>query len=317
MGRVRDTYPEGSDLFTGFAAADDLPRLVENDAVVVATHHASAGWLRRIARALPSVVPAYYVQDYEPLFAADADRAAAAAMTYTALPGQVLFAKTDWLCELLSELHDVPVAKVEPSLDAELFHARERRPSGPVRLTAMLRPRTPRRAAATTAETLSAVAARHGDDVVVNTFGCDPAAARAVDPDGVAQHAGILRRGDVARLLRDTDVFVDCSWYQAFGRTALEAMACGATAVLPAVGGAGEFAEHRTNAMIVDTLKPRAVADAIGELVADRSLLSSLQRAAVDAAARYSCERAALSEYVLFAGTWLRRRVGGGAASKR
>jgi hypothetical protein len=69
--------------------------------------------------------------------------------------------------------------------------------------------------------------------------------------------------------------------------------------------------------MVVDTLKPRAVADAIGELVADRSLLSSLQRAAVDAAARYSCERAALSEYVLFAGTWLRRRVGGGAASKR
>ena len=61
----------------------------------------------------------------------------------------------------------------------------------------------------------------------------------------------------MAELLRESDVFLDMSVYQAFGRTALEAMACGATAVVPKVGGVWEFVEHGHNALAVDTLSPK------------------------------------------------------------
>ncbi len=66
---------------------------------------------------------AYYVQDYEPLFAApESSRSDRALLSYRAIPDLLLFAKTDWLCHLVSALHGVPVAKVAPSLDRELFH---------------------------------------------------------------------------------------------------------------------------------------------------------------------------------------------------
>ncbi len=95
-------------------------------------------------------------------------------------------------------------------------------------------------------------------------------------------------------------MFLDMSVYQAFGRTALEAMACGATAVVPAVGGVWEFVEQRHNALAVDTLDSEAALGALSELVGDRVLLERLQAGARATAERYSAARAALSEYVLF-----------------
>ena len=52
---------------------------------------------------------------------------------------------------------------------------------------------------------------------------------------------GTLKRQEVADLLGRCDVFIDLSDYQAFGRTALEAMACGCTSVVPMHGGAEEY----------------------------------------------------------------------------
>ena len=114
------------------------------------------------------------------------------------------------------------------------------------------------------------------------------------------RHLGLLSRQEVAELLRQSDVFLDMSVYQAFGRTALEAMACGATAVVPAVGGVWEFVEHERNALAVDTLSPEGALQALGTLVSDRELLKQLKANALTTASRYSAIRAALSEYVLF-----------------
>jgi glycosyltransferase involved in cell wall biosynthesis len=52
---------------------------------------------------------------------------------------------------------------------------------------------------------------------------------------------GLLkRRRDLADLYRDSDVFVDMSWWQAFGRSAVEAMATGCVPIMPSLG-AGSF----------------------------------------------------------------------------
>jgi len=149
--------------------------------------------------------------------------------------------------------------------------------------------------------------------VRVHTFGCYADELREILPraqDILERHLGVLTRAQVAERLRETDVFLDMSVYQAFGRTALEAMACGATAVVPAVGGVWEFVEHRRNALAVDTFETGQALGALGELVTDRELLRALKAGARASAARYSIVRAALSEYLAFERAH-RRRFGG------
>jgi glycosyltransferase involved in cell wall biosynthesis len=51
-----------------------------------------------------------------------------------------------------------------------------------------------------------------------------------------------LSRSEVAALLRNSDIFLDLSDFQAFGRTAIEAMASGCIPVVPNKGGTDEFA---------------------------------------------------------------------------
>jgi glycosyltransferase involved in cell wall biosynthesis len=173
----------------------------------------------------------------------------------------------------------------------------------------MVRPRTARRQPLATIAVLEELLARHPGEVRVSTFGCYTDELRELLGAGapgsgseaiIERHLGLLSRAEVAELLRESDVFLDCSVYQAFGRTALEAMACGATAVVPNVGGVWEFVRQGENALAVDTLSPQAALQALSELTHDRKLLRRLQAGALDTAAGYSAIRAALSEYVLF-----------------
>ncbi len=92
------------------------------------------------------------------------------------------------------------------------------------------------------------------------------------------------------------------SVYQAFGRTALEAMACGATAVVPNIGGVWEFVEPRTQRARRGHAEPRGrPVGALGSLVSQpRAAGTPAGQAPCATAERYSATRAALSEYVLF-----------------
>lgn len=49
------------------------------------------------------------------------------------------------------------------------------------------------------------------------------------------------QRVAVATVLRRTDLFIDLSWWQAFGRSGLEAMACGTLSIMPLTGAASEI----------------------------------------------------------------------------
>jgi glycosyltransferase involved in cell wall biosynthesis len=115
--------------------------------------------------------------------------------------------------------------------------------------------------------------------------------------------------------LRASDVFLDASIYQAFGRTGLEAMACGCTSILPRTGGVGEYAIDGENALLVDTTDLEATYAALAGLARDPERVAMLQASAVLTAKRYSVMGAALSEYTLFAAAH-RRRVGTRRASQ-
>jgi Glycosyl transferases group 1 len=273
--------------------------------VVVATEYPSVDLLVELSRERPSLVCAYYVQDYEPLFAAQGSpRADRALLSYRAIPDMLLFAKTEWLRGVVSALHGVRVAKVAPSLDRELFHARGRlESSGALRVAAMIRPRTPRRRPAATLRTLELIADALGDRAQLLTFGCDEESFTQLhqqtgSPIG---HLGLLSRAEVSELMRRCDVFIDASAYQAFGRTGLEAMACGAVPVLPALGGVHEYAVDGENAAIVGDCSDAKLAQTVIDLGRDDDpTLRRLRDAGLRVAQRFSIERAARSQLELF-----------------
>ena len=296
------TY-RGDARFPGVSDSSLTDAVADAD-VAVATEYPSVELLARVAHKRPDLVCAYYVQDYEPLFAApETSKSDRALLSYRAIPGQVLFAKTHWLCNIVSELHGLPVAKVRPSLDRELFHARGRVESANViRVAAMIRPRTPRRRPATTLAALARIGEELGEAAHLVTFGCDESSFVELQ-GGVARgvsHLGLLGRGEVAELMRRCDVFIDASAYQAFGRTGFEAMACGAVPVLPALGGVREFAVDDENALILGGASEAAIARAVIELAHDRPRLEAMRDAGVIRAQEFSVERAARSQLDLF-----------------
>jgi GT2 family glycosyltransferase len=304
MDRARAVYPDADDIFEPFTDALDLAVRTEDADVISATHNKSVAMVAAARELRDDFLPAYYVQDYEPFFtqadSADVDEAIA---SYTAIDGMLLFAKTHWLCNVVGDRHGLYVAKVEPSIDKAVYRpSSSPRTTGPLRVAAMIRPRTPRRQPYSTIQLLKRLRADYGAGVEVETFGCHAQELATVtqDPELTAGHRGLLGREAVAELLAGCDVFLDMSLYQAFGRTALEAMACGATAVLPRTGGAWEFAVDEHNALLVDTADRDGAYRALASLVGDRDRVERMRAAALQTAERYSILRAALSEYLVF-----------------
>lgn len=282
--------------------------------IAVATIFTSVKLVAEIVEALPWILPAYYVQDYEPLFFEEGDPLRNEAYeSYTRIPGAFLFAKTSWICRTIEKAHDVPVCKVEPSIDHEVYSLegpRVAEADGTICVTAMIRPRTPRRGAARTMKLLSMLKARFGAQVTIRIFGCDENSPDFLELDSDFEFVshGILTRPEVAALLRSANVFIDLSDYQAFGRTGLEAMACGALAVVPQAGGGSEYAIDGLNAVVVDSLDVQSAADKIIAVLGDRAQVARLQLRAIETASRYSPHRAAIKELTVLAPALCARR---------
>jgi len=251
---------------------------------VVATAFSSFAWL-------PASGPicGYYIQDYEPwFFPPDDPRRAEAEATYRLRPEVRRFTKSRWNARHLEATGGLPAVVIGPSVDAALF-----RPApgtlpegfgGPLRITAMVRPATPRRQPALTAAVLQAIRGRCGAGVALSAFGAEPAelAAAGLDMRGI-DCLGRLDRAGMAALLRRNEVFLDLSDYQAMGLTALEAMASGCAVLVPQQGGATEYAEAGAAALVADTADPAAAIAAALRLVEDATLRTGLRRRAVEA----------------------------------
>ena len=248
--------------------------------VVVATEAPSAGLVDDHVRSRDGVVGAYYVQDYEPLFAPEGGPSAdTAILSYRRAASLLLFAKTHWVANTVGSAHTVPVAKVSPSLDRGVFHATDRGGDPtPIRVAAMIRPRTPRRRAAETVSALARLKGSLGKNVECLGFGCTIDEFEALPGSEGVECLGVLSREEVAQLLRSCDLFLDMSKYQAFGRTGLEAMACGCVPILPIVGGVTEYAVEDWNALVVDTGDQDQVEAAATALIEDPERLRRLRR---------------------------------------
>jgi glycosyltransferase involved in cell wall biosynthesis len=247
---------------------------------------------------------AYYVQDYEPLFCALGSKEwQDSRKSYTLLPDALTFAKTRFLCELVEQNHHRVTEKVSPSIDHGIYYPGARVEKGPLVISAMLRPKTPRRAPRRTARILETLAATLGTGVEFVTFGCQKEELweAGIRLSERIEHRGPLSRNEVAAVLRASDLFLDLSDYQAFGRTGLEGMACGCIPVLPLFGGAVEFLIHWVNGYLVDTRSDDEIlriVNTFAGLPAD--VRGRMRNAAIETSLNYSVEKAAFSEFKLF-----------------
>ena len=309
-GAILTTYPElehhGIPVPI-FKNAADLANAIGKSDIAIATTAPSAMLLSQSLEQMEASArprAAYYVQDYEPLFfTPGTPEWQASRNSYTCLPDALLFAKTNWLVDVVHANHGKTVRKVKPSIDHATFYPRARQAGKVTRICAMLRPKTARRAPRRTARILENIARSFGSNVEIATFGCAPddllEVGLRLSPR--IEHRGVLRRQGVASVLRTSDLFLDLSDFQAFGRTGLEGMACGCVPVLPVFGGAGEYAVHYKNAFVVDTRDDEAIMKVVDAFVSGGAdLRARMRKAAIETSLEYSIEKAAFSEYEIF-----------------
>ena len=152
------------------------------------------------------------------------------------------------------------------------IHTSPNNPAAAVKVVAMIRPRTPRRNALHCLDVMLRLARysfnQHSHThtsflpIHVTLFGAPVEDIRSLVSSlrhtlGPADHRnvsvldahnvfvlGVVReRQRLADLFRQSDIFLDMSWWQAFGRTGVEAMACGCLAIMPSIGAAPEICE--------------------------------------------------------------------------
>ncbi|MEV4725762.1 glycosyltransferase [Micromonospora humida] len=93
---------------------------------------------------------------------------------------------------------------------------------------------------------------------------------------------GAVPREELAAWYRSADVLVAAPWYEPFGRSPLEAMACGVPVVGTAVGGITDSVVDGLTGDLVPPRDPRALGAAVRRLLADRVRRFAYATAALD-----------------------------------
>ncbi len=298
-GAFESSYPN-IDVPVVYCEIDELPEVAAKFDAVVATLYNSVYWIASAAKINPDLIFGYYIQDFEPFFFKKNTKEYHQAWeSFTHIPGIRRFSKTRWTARQVFDNMDIACHEVGVSLDVDLFLPRSRKdgnwPQRPVRISAMIRPSTPRRSPKMTMRILKNIHRKYGGGIEIFLFGADGSEPgfSGLPLDFDWKLAGVLNTRQVASLINETDIFVDFSTYQAMGLTALEAMACGNAVVVPEKGGARSFAFHEENALVVDTSDERACFASLERLIADHALREKLQTNAINSVPRFYPEQPA------------------------
>lgn len=294
------------DLFLGFEE-HELVSISKYFDVIVGTIYTSMRLVKKIVEENKKIKPAYYVQDYEPLFSEPgSDAWLEARESYTLVPEAILFAKTKWLCDKVYDEHGVKVKKVFPSLDHDVYKPDPKAKevaglSKKIVVSAMIRPKTPRRGAERTMRFLKSLKDVMGERLHVDVFGCEEGDPLFEILERGFDHSnhGVLTRIEVAKILQRADVFLDFSDYQAFGRTGIEAMACGVVPIITKFGGVNEYVVDDKNSLMIDPFDEGSLMKA-SQFLFQSQFLKSYKISALLTASRHSVHKASVSEILVF-----------------
>ncbi|MGQ0434746.1 MAG: glycosyltransferase family 4 protein [Microthrixaceae bacterium] len=108
-------------------------------------------------------------------------------------------------------------------------------------------------------------------------------------------------RDDIPDVLRSIDVLVNASRHEPFGRTVLEAQACGVPVIGTDAGGIPEFVEDGCTGLLVPPFDETALSAALRRLLGDPALRARLSEAGADQARRrFSVEAQAAAAAVVY-----------------
>jgi glycosyltransferase involved in cell wall biosynthesis/phosphoheptose isomerase len=135
------------------------------------------------------------------------------------------------------------------------------------------------------------------------------AVARDAGVEDRVEFRGRLAREELPPLLRSADALLSVPWYEPFGITPLEAMACGVPVVASAVGGLIDTVVDGMTGVHVPPRDPERVADAVRSLLADPGTCAKFGRAGAERARRlYDWRRIAAATLDVYERLTRRRR---------
>ena len=314
LSNYKKFYPEIEDkheLYLPYSSRKHFEEEAELFDVLIATIYHSVRLIAPVIKNNCNILAAYYIQDYEPWFFERGSKQWKIAYdSYREMLGMLRFAKTEWLVKKVENVHGVKVEKVAPSLDKKIYYIfKKNKSEHVVNIAAMIRPGTKRRGAKITMSILKAIKNKYMENVSIELFGCYDDELEQLENDFEFNNHGILLRTDVANVLRGSDIFIDFSSYQAFGRTGLEAMACGCAVILPKSGGATEYATNGENALIVNTNSVEDMTGAINRLIDNKTIRKNIASKGVNTSQNYSVEKAALSELAIIRRAMNKKRL--------
>jgi glycosyltransferase involved in cell wall biosynthesis len=290
------SYPH-LDIPANFGKISDLPELSRSYDAVIATANYSVEWLKPLEG---KTTLGYYIQGFEPLMypngSPDWNRALA---SYSLIQDMKRFTKTQWVRKMVLDHTEMESDVIGISVNVDLFRPRHVRAFGkkPVTIIAMIRPESPYRSPELTVAVFRRLQKEYGRMVNILLFGTDSLEEYRTlfQLDFEWKLAGKLTQLQVANLLSNSDIFVDFSTHQAMGLTALEAMACGCSVIVPQEGGAIEFVRDRDNGLVVPVISQEACYRQLRDLVEDDYMRQRVQIAGLKTVSRLYPEKAAFN----------------------
>ncbi len=263
-----------------------------NKQKVIATFWLTAYYVDELRRRFPDLTGYYYVQDYEPWFYNRPEQfSVVTEVERTYKLGLSMVAKTQFLCDLVKNRHGEEVQLITPGLARTVFYPGEQdQTQGRVRLAGMLRSSTARRGGEFQFEIFRQALARL-PELEIRLFG--DSSGLPADLCQKIELLGPLTQEQVAQVYRESDLVVDFSSWQGFGRMGIEGMACGAVPVLTDSGGISRYATHAENSLIFPVGDVAAGVSAIITLACDRELRLRLRRQGLASVLKFSEPRAA------------------------
>jgi len=291
-----DRYPH-LDIPVIFGGKDSLVHTSYTYNAIIATANYTVEWLKPVWEKNKKVNLGYYVQGFEVLMYTDGTKDAQRALaSYSLISDMKLFAKTDWVRNTVLKHSGVNSENIGISVNTDLFRPRHTRQFGekPVVIVAMVRLRSPYRNPKLTMNVLRRIERNYKSDVDIRLFGADDIRDPGLDvpTDFNWTQAGKLTQHQVANLLSDADIFVDLSSHQAMGLTALEAMACGCTVIVPQNGGATEFVRNRENGLVADTTRQESCYNVLKLAIENDEIRKKMQLTAIKKVAQFYPEAA-------------------------
>jgi glycosyltransferase involved in cell wall biosynthesis len=211
--------------------------------------------------------PYYFIQGIEQVFYPPEDiRRQAVRDTYSRI--DIKFVKTYYLQNAFRDM-GFDVHKIRPGMNLDMFYPYGKPDDDILRLLAMVRLGHAYRGDDLVFATLEKIKVLK-PDVEIILFGSNELSKLEVPFPFVDM--GRVSPDALPPIYSKADVYMDLSREHGFGRTGVEAMACGTACVLSESGGISDYARHQDNALIVPVEDTDAATAAVIRLLEDKEL---------------------------------------------